>query len=257
MSDKNVNLETTFEKLSFTQPSEDYADLGAAIIRQNTPAPNYWNARLSAAISALLFLSIALNLIQSAERNQGEPNELALTMSREMQTTDITSADSIFRFLCFTKTRVAGKGSPIGAELKGFGEWILFETSDNYQVTLSLLPLREWKPIGEFEDGIIEVQLDEVNTSTLHGVGMGPSSIKRGGPFPVYGNIRKLTASAAASTQTNSPTNSAQNANRNAAGIRRNFSSSSIGNIVAGVDSELSPLTQKYFGELLTSGECG
>jgi len=257
MSDKNVNLETTLQKLSFTQPSEDYSSLGAAIIRQNTRAPNFWNARFGAALTAMLFLSVALNLIQSAGRSEGQAEGLALTMSREIQATDIAGVDSIFRFLCFTKTRITGKDSPFGTELKGFGEWILFETPDNYEVTLSLLPLREWKPVGEFKDGIIELQLDEDNTSTLHGAGMGPSSIKQGGPFPVYGNIRKLSVNEAATTRTSSSADSTPSTTLNAANRRSNFASPSFGNIVAGVDSELSPLTQKYFGALITNGECG
>jgi hypothetical protein len=74
----------------------------------------------------------------------------------------------------------------------------------------------------------------------LPSVGIGPSGLKHGDPFTVYGNIDKLALEKV------SP--SLESHSEPATGIT---------NTVAGVDTEFSPLTQKNFGALQRNGECG
>lgn len=251
MSDKNINLESALQRLVFVRPSENYSDSAMGIIRQNNNRRGFWRVRVGIALSAALLLSVGLNLFQLRQPDSGLVENTQLTASGELQATDISATASIFRFLCLTKTTVAVNNSLNLGELKGFGEWAYFQIPNNYQVTISLLPLRDWNAIGQFADGIISLQLDEGEVMELRGAGIGPSSLKRGGPFPVYGNIQKFDADNASANLAN------QSEPASGFGTRSNRASLGISNIVAGVDTELSPLTQKYFGTLLRSGECG
>lgn len=250
MSEKNINLESALQRLAFTRPTENYSAVAMGIIRQNNDRRDFWRARIGIALSAALLLSVGMNLFQLDKPDSNLTENTLLTTNGELQATDVSAAGSIFRFLCLTKTTVAINNSLNPGELKGFGEWAYFQIPNKYQVTVSLLPLRDWNAIGQFEDGIISLQLDEGEVMELRGVGIGPSSLERGGPFPVYGNIQQLNASNAASlaNQSEPTSGSSTPIDRGTLGIS---------NIVAGVDTKLSPLTQKYFGAFLRSGECG
>lgn len=255
MSEKNISLESALQRLKFAKPSENYLVTGAGIIHKNNYNYPFWNARLGIALSAALLLSIGLNLLQISNPERSIVDSIQSTTSPELQASDISESGSVFRFLCLTKTTVAINNSLNLGELKGFGEWAFFQAPDNYQVTVSLLPLRDWNAIGQFEDGIISLQLDEDEVMELRGVGIGPSSLKHGGPFPVYGNIQRFGAnnvSMSLASQSEPPADSpgvpTAASDRGALGMT---------NILAGVDTELSSLTQKYFGALLRSGECG
>ncbi|PCI76354.1 MAG: hypothetical protein COB20_10825 [SAR86 cluster bacterium] len=277
MNERNINLESTLQRLKLAGPSENYFSRGVTIIRQNRNNHSFWNARIGIALSAALLLSIGINLLQLSNMENSpveksiversseslEPSLVASTQAtanNELQTSDISNTASVFRFLCLTKSSVVVNNSLNLGELKGFGEWVFFQTPDNYQVTVSLQPLRQWTAIGQFEDGNISLQLDAGEVMELRGVGIGPSSLKRGGPFPVYGNIQKLdtnnVSSRSAAQNVLSLDSRAQLAPATPSGTS---SQETVGitNIVAGVDTELSPLTQKYFGALLRSGECG
>ncbi|GJM12151.1 MAG: hypothetical protein DHS20C12_05540 [Pseudohongiella sp.] len=241
MSNNNLDLESSLHALKFVKPSENYFSNGAEAIRNNSTANSFWKTRLSLAVCSALILSVGLNLAQVVSRQSNlrgmtDPafaaNEAELSVS-ELQLVDVNDSSSIFRFLCLTKATVAINGSAKLGELKGFGEWAFFEIPANYEVTVSLLPLRDWNAIGQFEDGVISLELEAEQQIKLLDVGIGPSNIKRGGPFPVYGNIRQLSADADPAEPLG------------------------ISNMVAGVDSELSTLTQKYFGALLSNDECG
>lgn len=260
MSENKVKLEPLLQRLEFTSPSENYLTGGTNIIRQYSRHRSFSNPLLGAALSVALLVSIGLNLLQTSNRERDITDDLQLSNSLELQASDFSETGSVFRFLCFTRTTVAIDNPLNLHELKGFGEWISFQTPDNYAVIVSLLPLREWRAIGQFEDGIISLQLDDDEVMELNDVGIGPSSLKRGGPFPVYGNIRKFAAdNAPVSLTTQDETSPASrppltpNPPSGVSGRSLPF----ITNIVAGVDTELSPLTQKYFGALLRNDECG
>lgn len=260
MSERKTNLESVLRRLEFSRPAEDYFAKGENIIRQNNHNRHNWNLGLSAALCAALLLSIGLNLLQASNGEKVITEPLQLTTSRELQAADISEPGSVFRFLCLTTTTVALKNSPNIGQLKGFGEWAFFQTPDNYAVTVSLLPLREWNAIGQFEDGVISLQLEEGEVMELRGVGVGPSSLKRGGPFPVYGNIQKLDANSVSPNLANQsqPTADPLTAiDSGSSSGTRDRGIPLMTNVIAGVDTELSPLTQKYFGALLRSGECG
>ncbi|MDA0281703.1 MAG: hypothetical protein O3C29_14930 [Proteobacteria bacterium] len=260
MNEKQIKLESALQRLTLVRPSENYMACGTSIVRQNYSRHTFWSSRLGTGLSAALLLSIGFNLLQinNPERKTSEISQL--TTTPELRVTDIREAGSVFRFLCLTKTTVAINNSLNLGELRGFGEWAFFQAPNNYQVTVSLLPLRDWNAIGQFEDGIISLQLNEGEVIELRNVGIGPSSLKRGGPFPVYGTIQKFdgnnvsprlaspsepTVDSPAILASNVPNETSERA------------SLAITNVVAGVDTELSPLTQKYFGALLRSGECG
>lgn len=260
MNEKNFNLESALQRLAFVRPSENYSAAAIGIIRQNNNRYGFWRARFGIALSAALLLSVGMNLFQLSKPDSSLIENTLLTTSGELQATDVSAAGSIFRFLCLTKTTVAINNSLNLGELKGFGEWAYFQIPNNYQVTVSLLPLRDWNAIGQFEDGIISLQLDEGEVMELRGAGIGPSSIKHGGPFPVYGNIQQLSANNVPSGLASQDDSAADSRALLAPWAPEGTSDRGplvISNILAGVDSELSPLTQKYFGALLRSGECG
>ncbi|MFT6824190.1 MAG: hypothetical protein ACJA1Q_001996 [Pseudohongiellaceae bacterium] len=260
MSEKKFNLESALQRLAFVRPSENYLDVGTSIVRQHYSSRTFWNSRLVTGLSAALLLSIGLNLLQinNPERKIVETSQP--TTNPELRATDIGEAGSVFRFLCLTKTTVAINSTLNPSELKGFGEWVFFQTPDNNQVMISLLPLREWNAIGQFEGGVISLQLDAGEVMELRGVGIGPSSLKPGGPFPVYGTIQKIGESNVSSSLASQSEPSVDSPAVLASNVLNGTSeraSLAITNVVAGVDTELSPLTQKYFGALLRSGECG
>ena len=260
MSEKNINLESALQRLAFVSPSENYGSDGANIIRQNNTGNIFSNSGVGFGLTAALFLSIGFNLLQVSSPQGGIVENTQSTASLELQAADISETGSVFRFLCLTNTTVTINNSLNLGELKGFGEWVFFEAPNNYQVTVSLLPLREWNAIGQFDDGVISLQFDADDVMELRGVGIGPSGLKRGGPFPVYGNIQKSgenTVPTILASQSEPATGSGALATAAATVQARDQSTTGITNILAGVDTELGSLTQKYFGALLRSGECG
>lgn len=232
MSEEFQSLESTLDRLKFAQPSETYSTHGMRIIHEHETKHDLWRPRLLMALCTALLLSVGINAIQLSKSRAIRSQAIQLASRDELQATDVSDTDSVFRFLCLTKTSVALNDSSISGELEGFGEWINFEIVDGYRISISLLPLREWKAIGQFEDGLITVPLEDGDVMQLRNIGLGPSGLQRGGPFSVYGNIQSLASDSAKEN-------------------------TAIDNIVAGVDSRLSPLTQKYFGALLRNGDCG
>ena len=258
MSEKHFKLESTLQRLKFQQPGPSFASSGIDVIRQNEQSRPNWNVRLGLALSLVLVVSLGFNLLQlrgnkSMPMLGGSDNQAAY--NTELLASDVSDPASIFRFLCLTRTSVVLNGSLNLGELKGFGEWAFFDVPNNYQVTVSLLPLREWSAIGVFEDGNISLQLEDGNQLELRGAGMGPSGIQRGGPFPVYGHIQKFSAANRAVTAiTEIPSASTE---RDSAGSLKNDAFPQISNVLAGVDTSLGAITRKYFGALINSGECG
>ena len=84
-----------------------------------------------------------------------------------------------FIVFCASLKKVAINNSLNLGEHKGFGEWVFFQAPNNYQVTASLLPLRDCNAIGPFEKGVISLQLGEDELMELRGADIGPSSLKR------------------------------------------------------------------------------
>ena len=84
-----------------------------------------------------------------------------------------------FIVFCVSLKKVAINNSLNLGEHKGFGEWVFFQAPNNYQVTVLLLPLRDWNAIGPFEKGVISLQLGEDDLMELRGADIGPSSLNR------------------------------------------------------------------------------
>ena len=78
-------------------------------------------------------------------------------------------------------------------KLKGFAERIEIRIPSFYDIDIALKPLRDWKKIGVYEDGVINIDVDENHILTLLNVGIGPSGYKKGGPFIVYGKMKQPT----------------------------------------------------------------
>lgn len=279
----NTPEELLAEKLSairVQEPSQDYLSKGFADIRRQQRASAWprFNSGLSWAISAALMISLGSNLMLSLGRkpaltNPTEPTEVAQILAADpnprvnpqLQLTDVAANDSVFRFLCLTSTTALMDGLYELGELRGFGEWVFFEVPNNYKVNISLLPLRDWDAIGEFKDGRISLALEDDHQISLLGAGVGPTSLKQGGPFPVYGSIEKLN-----------PDSSDSNLNIEASEERqrRQLASSQdtdaaqpptarvnpylpARNILSGIDTALDLRTRKYFGAFIDDDVCG
>lgn len=261
MNDRNIDLESALQALKFSKPSEDYVSRSMSVIQRHSERRSFWNSRIGIMASISLLLSLGLNLLAFNNRGSLSTEPLLAASSNaatnsEIQESDIAQPNSVFRFLCLTKSTAIINDEINLGELKGFGEWAYFELPENIQLRVSLLPLRQWNAIGQFNDGIITVRLDDTEQLELRDVGMGPSSVKRGGPFPVYGEITYTSSTSGVTGSANQTTSTLEQSN-----LMRSTASSGnslgIENIIAGVDTQLSPLTQKYFGALLSSGECG
>ncbi len=262
MNNENT-VEQTLGRIKLIKPGDSFQEKVLADIRNDRASQSSFNAPLTWAVSAALVLSLSFNLLQSIDGTRETtlsatqtpaivPAEnLQADLHNTLQTSDVSAMDSVFRFLCLTKTAVVMDNTLQLGELRGFGEWILFEVPQNYQVTISLLPLREWNAIGEFENGTISLQLDDGHHLALQGAGIGPSSLKRGGPFPVYGNIEKIGASTDSNNAKQSPTDASGDARTS------DDSTPIISTVLAGIDSTLSPTTRKYFGAFIDNDECG
>lgn len=259
MNNNSIDVEEVLSAVSLCDHSDDFVGSGLKLIRQNSETEISWFPRIGYVLSTALALSLGLNLLL-VSRTETDNAKLSLAHENpeqeqisELAESDLADRSSVFRFLCLTKTSVVINNSLNLGELKGFGEWAIFEVPNNYRVSISLLPLREWNAIGQFQDGMISLQPEQGVSLELQGIGLGPSGIQRGGPFPVYGNIEVFAG-----------TDTAQNASRDrsaqleaSANLISNSNFASVNNIQTGIDTPLSAITQKYFGAMLRNGECG
>ncbi|WP_196139970.1 hypothetical protein [Aliikangiella sp. G2MR2-5] len=112
--------------------------------------------------------------------NQKENEEVSLT------------ADTLgLNHFCFNNTVAVVDESYFLGKIAGFGERVFIGIPGLADVDLSLKPLRDWKPVAQLDESQIEIQLPDGHLLTLINVGIGPSGIKKGGPFTVYGQISK------------------------------------------------------------------
>ena len=78
-------------------------------------------------------------------------------------------------------------------KLQGFAERIEIRLPNFYDIDVALKPLNDWQKIGVYQDGVINIDVDENHILTLLNVGIGPSGYKKGGPFVVYGKVKEPT----------------------------------------------------------------
>jgi hypothetical protein len=93
--------------------------------------------------------------------------------------------------MCFDKSPIIVDDQFYIGEFTAFGERALFGATNLANVEFSLKPMRDWKPIGEYLDGVITFNLEGAHQVKIFNVGMGPSGFKKGGPFTVFGKIEK------------------------------------------------------------------
>lgn len=262
------------------EASDDYLLKGIARIgsQQSSSSWPFFNGRLGWALSAALIISLAGNLLQSlGNDSSGARSDIAIELAQvpvtdrfdaanpQLQITDVAASDSVFRFLCLTKTAVLIDNRHSLGELRGFGEWVVFEIPNNYKVNVSLLPLRDWTAIGEYRDGNITLALEDGHQLSMTGAGLGPSSLKRGGPFPVYGSIEQLRPKLGESENPQSPDDGTQLSQQDNSQVPDSRPASTaetnpylpVANILAGIDSALDIRTRKYFGAFIDDDECG
>jgi len=90
---------------------------------------------------------------------------------------------------CFNQSAVIMDDSFYLGVFNGFGERLTIGIPGKSIVNLSLKPLRNWSPIGTFEDGKITIDFDDGHNLKLFNVGIGPSGFKKGGPFTIFGEF--------------------------------------------------------------------
>lgn len=290
----NKRSELLAEKLStirVQEPSENYLSKGFSDIRSQKPATAWpqFSRGLSWAVSVALTVSLGSNLMLSLDNKPAlttltEPAEVAQIsrpnqgpgVNPQLQLTDVAANDSVFRFLCLTSTTLLMDGLYELGELRGFGEWVFFEVPNNYKVNISLLPLRDWNAIGEFKDGRISLALEDGHQLSLLGAGVGPTSLKQGGPFPVYGSIERLNPDDSefdllmeeAEEKQGRLMEAAEEKQRRLLASRgdANVSQPSttqvnpylqVSNILSGIDTSLDLQTRKYFGAFIDDDVCG
>lgn len=78
-------------------------------------------------------------------------------------------------------------------KLQGFAERVEIRLPDFYDIDVALKPMRDWQPIGVYQDGVINIDVGENHILTLLNVGIGPSGYQKGGPFKVYGKLKAPT----------------------------------------------------------------
>ena len=74
-------------------------------------------------------------------------------------------------------------------QLDTFGERVSAEIPTLANIEFSLREIRDWQPIGTFNDGRIEIPLEDGNVVHIHNAGIGPEGFSKGGPFTVFGAI--------------------------------------------------------------------
>jgi hypothetical protein len=166
----------------------------------------------------------------------------------------------VLNFLCFTKTSVIVDNNFCLGELTGFGEWAMIEIPEFFRISLSLVPIRDWEPVGEYEDGEISIVLEDAHLLSLVGMGLGPAGQSREGPITVYGELAKIQSAATDQDELTSPNSDPQFP----AAIRTNVSLAiaanpyrTINRASLGVDSLIDPVLRNLIEPMLTSGKCG
>ncbi len=94
---------------------------------------------------------------------------------------------------CFKNSAMIIDDNYYIGKLQGFAERIEIRLPNFYDIDIALKPLNDWQQIGVYQDGVINIDVDENHILTLLNVGIGPSGYKKGGPFVVYGKMKKPT----------------------------------------------------------------
>ncbi|PCJ19978.1 MAG: hypothetical protein COA96_16030 [SAR86 cluster bacterium] len=283
-SELENDLEQKLGLLKLSNASSEFVSKGTAQLRSTQRSESIWSrwhGGLAWAVCIALVVSLGSNLLLSSRSNINSSAAIAVTFpaaptlitasllpgssSAPSQVVSVANDDVMFRFLCLTKTTLLMDNIFDLGELKGFGEWAYFEIPNNYKVNISLRPLRDWKTIGNFENGNILLDLGDGHQISMTDAGIGIASLKQGGPLPIYGNIETIAASNSSENdsendadprQSNSPS-PAQNPILAQQGIKQANPYSSVSNVQVGVDSILDARTRKYFGAFIDNNECG
>lgn len=107
--------------------------------------------------------------------------------TKNLASIELSDDSFSLRSLCFNQSAVVIDESFYLGMFNGFGERLTLGIPSLSVVSLSLKPMRDWKPIGEFKNGTITIDLKNGHLLNIFNVGIGASGFKKGGPFIIYG----------------------------------------------------------------------
>lgn len=269
ISDIEQRLETVF----LVDPSEEYLKKGRVISRDADNGSSRLKLGLQFAVAASLIVSLSLNFSQFLD--QGKQSRLSVEnadvvivdSSEEVGSSipallaDVASTgNAVFNFLCFTSASAIVDNSFFVGELSGFGEWATIEIPEFFRVSLSLQPIRDWVPVGEYNDGNISIELEGAHLITLNGASLGPQGLRVKGRFTVYGEIEKISANTSNNNELEKPvstTDYPETLMRNVMLASQVNPFRTITSTTLGVDTILDPLILNIINPVLESGGCG
>lgn len=273
----NINdIEQRLGSVSLVDPSDDYTKKGREIFTDAGRDSALLKLGLQFAVAASLVVSLALNFSQFLGQSQ-PPNAslenvdvVAINFEGEVDTSipallaEVASTgNAVFNFLCFTSTSAIVDNSFFVGELGGFGEWATIEIPDFFRVSLSLRPIRDWPPVGQYSDGTISIELEGEHLLTLNGASLGPEGSRAKGRLTVFGEIEKIavsvpTVSSGSEVQKLvSVTDYSGTITQNVVLASQVNPYSSITGTSMGVDTVLDPVIRNIISPLFISGGCG
>lgn len=92
-------------------------------------------------------------------------------------------------FLCLKNSAVVVDDTYFIGSFTGFGEYLIAGVPGLAKVSMSFNAIRGWEPIGTYQDGVIEIEMDGGHWMTVLGVKYGPAGNDQGGPFTVFGSV--------------------------------------------------------------------
>jgi len=107
--------------------------------------------------------------------------------SNSLSAIEISDDSFSLKSLCFNQSAIIIDESFYLGMFNGFGERLAVGIPSLALVNLSLKPMRNWNPIGNFNNGTISISLENGHLLNIFNVGIGPSGFKKGGPFIIYG----------------------------------------------------------------------
>ncbi len=127
--------------------------------------------------------------------NKGELkiNIVPKMIEEELQPIKLGADNFGLNHFCLRNSAIIVDDNFYVGKLTGFAERIELRFPNFYDIDISLIPLRDWKQIGTYNNGEISIDMDENHILTLLNVGVGPSGYQKGGPFKVYGAMKPPT----------------------------------------------------------------
>lgn len=270
------DIEQRLESVSLVDPSDNYFKKGRVLARGVGDDLLPLKLGFQFAVAASLIVSLSLNFSQFLDQDQQD--NILIEGIESVETASANAAgvvdnsipallaevastgNAVFNFLCFTSTSVIVDNSFFVGELSGFGEWATIEIPEFFRVGLSLQPVRDWVPVGEYRDGTISIELEDMHLLTLNGASLGPQGSRLKGRFTVFGEIEKIAANASGGSDVEKSISAVDYPEalvRNVTLASQANPFRSIASVSLGVDTILDPMIRNIIKPMLESGSCG